>query len=290
VIEVGMGGRLDSTNILQKPLLSIVTNISLDHTQFLGDTLAKIAREKAGIAKPGVPMVIGEALPETRPVFEECAAAAGAPISFAQDLFQVERVSGDLFGQRFTVKNAHGQTLGDFACDLAGMYQAKNLATVLAAISRLSIMELAIPQTALERGLANAARNSGLRGRMSVLRTEPIVLADIGHNEAGVKEVLEHIKQLNFKQLHVVWGMVEDKDLTKALALLPRDAHYYYVKPDLPRGLSLDVLVPAANAAGLAGEGWPSVLAGLDAALAAADPQNDLIYVGGSTFVVAEVV
>jgi dihydrofolate synthase / folylpolyglutamate synthase len=290
VIEVGMGGRLDSTNILQKPLLSVVTNISLDHTQFLGDTLAKIAAEKAGIAKANVPLVIGEALPETRPVFEQCAAIVGAPIAFAQDDFEARRTAGDLFGQTFEVLEGGMPVLRDLQCDLAGRYQAKNVATVIAAVRQLEKSGFQLKTNALRDGIAHAARNSGLRGRMSVLRQNPTVIADIGHNEAGVKEVLEHIKQLEYRQLHIVWGMVEDKNLGKALAMLPRKAHYYYVKPDLPRGLSLDLLVPAANAAGLVGEGWPSVAAGYAAALAAADAENDLIYVGGSTFVVAEVI
>jgi dihydrofolate synthase / folylpolyglutamate synthase len=290
VIEVGMGGRLDSTNILEKPMLSVVTNISLDHTQFLGDTLAKIAAEKAGIAKAGTPMVIGEWLPETKMVFEAKAQALGIPLFFAQSIYQAMRTHADLYGQQFRVAiEGENTSYEDFSCDLPGLYQTRNIQTVLSAVERLQQAGLQIDTSSLKAGIAHAARNSGLRGRMSVLREQPTVIADIGHNEAGIREVLAHINQLTYRQLHIVWGMVEDKDLTKMLALLPRTAHYYYVKPDLPRGMALEMLVPAANAAGLAGEGWPSVQAGYAAALAVAAP-DDLIYVGGSTFVVAEVI
>lgn len=289
VIEVGMGGRLDSTNILKKPLLSVVTNISKDHMQFLGDTLAKIAGEKAGIAKKDVPLVVGEWLPETRPVFEAAAASAGTTVAFAQDHYRAERLSGDLKGQDFCVWRDGIARYPLLHCDLAGLYQSKNIATVIQAIESLRFNGWPVDEQSILQGISRAAQNSGLRGRMSVLQENPTVIADIGHNEAGIQEVLFQITQLKYRQLHIVWGMVEDKDIAKALAMLPRTAHYYFVKPDLPRGLSLDLLVPAANAAGLAGEGWPTVSAGYTAALANASV-HDLIYVGGSTFVVAEVI
>lgn len=289
VIEVGMGGRLDSTNILQDPRVSVVTNISKDHMQFLGDTLAKIAAEKAGIAKAGVPLVVGEWLPETRPVFEQVAAEIGAPIVFAQDHYRVERLSGGLHGQEFRVWKQGELVHAHLRCDLAGSYQRKNVATVLQVAAMLGQRGWPIDMPAIVVGIAKAAQNSGLRGRMSLLRENPTVIADIGHNEAGILEVLRHIAQMAYRHLHIVWGMVEDKDVAKALSILPTTASYYFVKPDLPRGLSLEALVPAAKAAGLAGEGWPSVAAGYAAALAQAH-ENDLIYVGGSTFVVAEVI
>lgn len=288
VIEVGMGGRLDSTNVIL-PDVAAVTSISLDHTQFLGDTLAAIAAEKAGILKPGIPLVIGEDHPETRPVFEAKAREMGGPIEFVGERYQAIRIGGDLHSQHFQIM-LDGKTLWeDIECDLAGHYQRWNVPTAICIADHLERLGWKISHSAMIEGIGKASLNSGLKGRMSVLRSNPTVVADIAHNEAGIREVLAQLETAVKNRLHIVWGMVADKDVSKALSLLPKDAHYYFVKPNLPRGLALDQLQAAAQGAGLIGKTWPSVAEGYAAALAAAAPQ-DLIYVGGSTFVVAEVI
>ncbi len=288
VIEVGMGGRLDSTNVIS-PDVAVVTSISLDHTQFLGDTLALIAAEKAGIMKKGIPLVIGEDHPETRPVFEAKASEMDGFVEFVAERYEAVRIGGDLHSQHFQIK-VDGQILWeDIECDLAGHYQRWNVPTAICVADHLERLGWSIPHSAMIEGIRKAGLNSGLKGRMSVLRTNPTVVADIAHNEAGIREVLAQLESAPKRDLHIVWGMVADKDVSKALSLLPKDARYYFVKPNLPRGLALDQLLPAAHAAGLRGEAWPSVAEGYAAALAAAS-KEDLIYVGGSTFVVAEVI
>jgi dihydrofolate synthase/folylpolyglutamate synthase len=288
VIEVGMGGRLDSTNVIF-PELAVVTSISLDHTQFLGDTLAAIAAEKAGILKHGIPLIIGEDHPETRPIFEEKAGEMGGPIEFVAERYQAIRIGGDLQTQHFQIV-VDGQILWeDIECDLAGHYQRWNVPTAICVADHLERLGWEISHSAMIEGIKRASFNSGLKGRMSVLRTNPTVVADIAHNEAGIREVLAQLESAPKDQLHIIWGMVADKDVAKALSLLPKDAHYYFVKPNLPRGLALDQLQAAAHQAGLTGKSWPSVAEGYQAALATASTE-DLIYVGGSTFVVAELI
>lgn len=288
VIEVGMGGRRDSTNVVS-PDVAAVTNISYDHTQFLGDTLAKIAAEKAGIMKPGIPLVVGEDHPETRPVFEARAREMGGTVEFVTDRYHAHRLRGDLRGQHFRLDCDGGVRWEEVACDLSGHYQRWNIPTAVCIADHLERSGWKIPNSSIVQGIARASFNSGLKGRMTILRETPTAVADIAHNEAGIREVLQQIDTVPFNRLHIVWGMVADKDIAKALSLLPKDAYYYFVKPDLPRGLPLEALLPAAHGAGLMGEGWDSVAAGYAAAQAAAHP-DDLIYVGGSTFVVAEVI
>lgn len=288
VIEVGMGGRRDSTNVIT-PELSVITNISWDHQKFLGDTLALIAGEKAGIIKQGVSVVIGEDHPETRPVFEQQAAELGAMIEFASDRYTAMRIGGDLKGQQFQLQcNGHVRW-EEVSCDLPGYYQRWNIPTAVCAADHLERMGWNISQSSILQGIANASLNSGLKGRMTLLRDSPRVIADIAHNEAGVREVLAQIAEIPKQKLRIVWGMVEDKDWKGILELLPKDAKYYFVKPDLPRGLHAGILAEGANAVGLRGVWWPSVVTGYWAALSDAQP-DDLIYVGGSTFVVAEVI
>lgn len=288
VIEVGMGGRRDSTNVIH-PELSIITNISWDHQKFLGDTLGMIAGEKAGIIKSRVPVVIGEDHPETRAVFENQAAELDAPIEFASDRYQALRIGGDLKRQQFQILCDGQSRWEELSCDLPGHYQRWNIPTVVCAADHLERMGWSISQAAILQGIARASRNSGLKGRMSLLHEKPRVIADIAHNEAGVREVLAQIAEIPKAKLRIVWGMVEDKDWRGILEMLPKDAKYYFVKPDLPRGLHAGVLSEGANAAGLTGVAWPSVVTGYWAALSEAGPE-DLVYVGGSTFVVAEVI
>jgi len=262
IVEVGMGGRLDSTNVIT-PELSVITNISLDHTQFLGNTLDKIAFEKAGIIKPNVPVVIGEALPETKPVFETIAKEKNALLYYA-DKADPEWLS-----------------------DLNGPYQPKNIATIQKCVFVLK--ELGYPISAkAKEAIQNVKPLTGLLGRWEVLQESPKIIADTGHNEAGIKLIVQQILNLKYSNLHIVWGMVGDKDSSSILRLLPTNAQYYFCKPDIPRGKEAETLQQESYTFNLVGETYPTVIAALEAAKKNAHA-DDLIFVGGSTFVVAEV-
>lgn len=288
VIEVGLGGRLDSTNIL-KPELSIITNIDFDHQQFLGDTLSQIAYEKAGIIKRFTPIVIGESYPQTAPVFSEKAEKEEAPLFWSEQMFSLERSSASWTSQTFVAQpKEEWEDATEYELGLAGNYQLANLRTVLAAIEVLREDGWDISEKAVHKGLKKVVQNSGLRGRMEQLQAAPTVICDTAHNEAGVKAVLEQIAAAEYTHLHLVWGMVNDKDHDKILALLPKEAQYYFVKPDVPRGLDALTLQMKAEAHGLKGTIYDTVSAGKEAALEVAEI-DDLIYIGGSTFVVAEV-
>jgi dihydrofolate synthase/folylpolyglutamate synthase len=288
VIEVGMGGRLDSTNVIL-PVAGAITNISMDHAQHLGDTRALIAGEKAGIFKPGRIFAIGEADAETRPVFERIAAEKSAQLVYAHDMYQVERLRGDWKGQDFKVRFRGKAFFEDLHCDLPGLYQAENLATALTLFDLLKIQGFRILPEHISEGMAQVKRNAGLMGRMTQLGENPLILTDVGHNEAGIAYVLKQLATVKFAHLHFVIGMVNDKEIGKILRMLPQDATYYFVKPDVPRGLDPEILATQARAAGLHGDVYTSVGAGLTAAKAAAAAE-DLIFAGGSTFVVAEVI
>jgi len=265
IVEVGMGGRLDSTNVIT-PELSVITNISLDHTQFLGDTIAKIAGEKAGIVKPKIPVLIGERQIETTGVFEEVAERNNAPLYFAEDLIWDREI---------------------YELDLPGFYQNRNLKTVLAAVEVLAAKYPLRP--CLKEALQNTRKLTGLRGRWEVLGENPKIICDTGHNEAGVKIVVDQLRQQSFDGLHIVWGMVGDKDAKAVLNLLPKEARYYWCKPAIPRGKGASELAEEAEQTGLMGRICESVEDALAAAKREANPE-DLIFVGGSTFVVAEVI
>jgi len=264
IIETGMGGRLDSTNIIT-PELSIITNIGLDHTAFLGDTLAEIAGEKAGIIKENVPVVIGEKQKETETVFRNVSEKSNSEIRFAEDFkFQT------------------------YYTDLKGDYQKKNLRTVLTSVKLLKEKNWKISEEALINGLNNVKLHTGLQGRWDVIRQKPKVICDTAHNAEGLKLVIKQLKKEKFKQLHVVLGVVNDKDLSKVLPLLPKDAHYYFAKPNVPRGLEATILKEEASKFHLDGELFNSVQeAFLAAEREALD--EDLIFIGGSNFTVAEV-
>lgn len=266
IVEVGMGGRLDSTNVVT-PELSIITNISLDHTQFLGNTLAKIAVEKGGIIKPNTPVVIGERHPETDPVFEELAVAKNAPLAFAEDLIPIRELD---------------------ELDLKGIYQKKNIRTVLAAVQQLEAKGHQL-EASLKEALQNVSKITGLRGRWETLSARPRIICDTGHNEAGVKLIVEQLAKETFDKLHIVWGMVGDKDITSVLKLLPKDATYYWCKPNIPRGKDALELQTEASAISLNGDVYDSANSALEACKKAASA-NHLIFVGGSTFVVADVI
>ncbi len=287
IIEVGLGGRLDSTNVIY-PELSVITNIGWDHMDLLGDTLDKIALEKAGIIKQWTPVVVGEALPETRPVFEAVAQNNHAPLIFAAEKRKVTSRQFSLDQQVLEISClSSAEKTETYTLDLIGVYQQENVLTALSAVDELLALGWKIPQHAIKKGLRSVRTLTGLRGRMDILGKRPTVIADTAHNEPGVKAVLEQLATFPAVKRHFVWGMVSDKDHAKVLALLPKEAIYYFVKPDIPRGLNEAIMQEKAQAFGLRGEAYPSVAEGKKSALLAAGP-DDLIYLGGSTFVVAE--
>lgn len=291
VIEVGLGGRLDSTNVIM-PLLSVITNISFDHVALLGDTLEKIAAEKAGIIKAHVPVVVGETTAETKKVFLEKAQEAGAAILFAGEVYKVANIRHVHKGTLHLLMDIEkqGQLLyRELESELPGLYQRKNMPAVIAALDILKRDHFTISEPAIRRGIAEVIRTTGLLGRWQVISEKPLVIADTGHNEAGIREVLEQIGMTPHKQLHFVLGMVNDKDISGVLQLLPKDAVYYFCKAKIPRAMEAKVLAAQAQIAGLKGKVYGSVAEALDAAKknAAAD---DLVFAGGSTFTVAEII
>ena len=288
VIEVGLGGRLDSTNVIT-PEISIITNISYDHTNLLGDTLPLIAGEKAGIIKPGIPVVIGQHQEEVDEVFIQKARAENSPIFFAGDEYAVEYGLNDLSGNQLVsiVKNG-AAVLNGLRLDLPGIYQRLNLPGVLKTIDLLKDKGWTLTDESLLRGLSDVRGLTGLQGRWQVLGANPRIVADTGHNEDGIRMVVEQIRQTPFRHLHFVFGTVSDKDPVKVLALLPREATYYFCKASLPRAMDPVLLREKALECGLYGEMYPSVKEAFQAAKTIAGP-DDFIFVGGSTFVVAEV-
>ena len=295
VIEVGLGGRFDSTNVIT-PLVSVITNISLDHTDMLGDTLQLIAFEKAGIIKPNVPVVIGEEQLETTPVFVEKANSGNAPIYFASqnvDIQAVKDVSPDFEYSTFNVvlKNSFSnfKKLDHLKVNLSGDYQEKNVATVIETINILNrFTDFKINENQLREGLAHIKPLTNFIGRWQVIGQNPTILCDSGPNEGGLTYVTYQLKQLTFNHLHIVIGFVRDKDLSKVLKLLPQNATYYFAKADIPRGLDAQILRGMAVEHGLVGKAYSSVRKALTSAKRRAK-EDDLIYVGGSIFVVAEV-
>ena len=272
VIEVGMGGRLDSTNIIT-PLLSVITNISKDHTQFLGDTLAKIAGEKAGIIKPGVPVVIGEACAETEPVFRARAAEVGAPIREAYR--EIDESANDTLH-----------------CSLQGDYQRKNVNTARVAIDALRRADVAISDEAISRGFSDVERITGFAGRWMRLSDSPLTIADTGHNEAGLSYNLAQLRRLMDERgadatLRFVIGFVNDKDVDHILPMFPREARYYVTQAQIPRAMPYAELAERCLARGLDATAHSDVAAALAAARRDAGP-DDIIYIGGSTFIVAD--
>ena len=292
VVEVGLGGRLDSTNIIT-PLVSLVTNISYDHQAMLGDTLPEIAGEKAGIIKPGRPVVVSQTQPEVKAVFEKKAQQEGSPLLFADTRYAVQPAASEApaagLGVQLVDVLRDGQPhLQNVELGLFGDYQRLNLPGVLATLDELRAQGFDISEAALRQGLREVTRLTGLRGRWSILGEQPLVVADTGHNEAGLRLVLAQLARLSYRQLHMVIGTVNDKDVTKVLALLPRTATYYFCQADIPRALPAAELAALAQAAGLAGQVYGPVPAAVAAARAAAGP-DDVVFIGGSTFVVAEV-
>ncbi len=305
IIEVGLGGRLDSTNIIQ-PNLSIITNISFDHVGFLGNSLDKIAVEKAGIIKHKTAVVIGEAVPETSPVFEAKAKEMEAPIIFAENQYQItpSEIKCNLAGKmlvdvKATEENRH-KLSDSFTVGLSGDYQLKNIATVLTAARELNklIKENNFPPAPLSpdaflneeiirSGLENVVELTGLQGRWQTLRQDPTIVTDTGHNEAGIRYVAEQLKHQKYDKLHIVIGMVNDKDINAVLALLPKNAIYYFTQAHIERALPAEELQRQAQGFALIGNAYPEISDAIKAALSNAK-EKDFIFIGGSNFIVGE--
>lgn len=287
VVEVGMGGRFDSTNVIT-PELSVITNIGLDHTQFLGDTLDKIAFEKAGIIKPKVPVVIGETQPETTPVFNNIADQRQAPISYADKGYKVNLLQRDLRGMLVSIEVLGQKRFAELRTDLFGPYQLKNMATALAALDQLKAQGWSIIDNDIIEAFSNIRSLTAFIGRGQVVSEKPLTILDSGHNADGVRELLALIASVEFDHLHFVIGTVSDKDVSSMLAQLPIDATYYFCKPDIPRGGDARVLKEKAATYSLKGSSYNSVNEAYKAAQQKAS-DKDLVIVGGSIFVVAEV-
>lgn len=289
IIETGLGGRLDSTNVIT-PLLSVITNIGWDHTDLLGNTLPLIAAEKAGIIKPNIPAIIGERQDEVVDVFIKKADDVGAPIRFAADEWEVT-VKGGISNQQISIVASNTLRAYSYSLllDLVGSYQLKNIKTVLSAVDELRRQGWVITDEHVKTALRQVKTLTGLHGRWEVLNQSPLTICDTGHNPDGIEEVLKNIAATPHNQLHFVIGMVSDKDSSKVLALLPKNAIYYFCRPDIPRGLDAGILQEKARNFNLQGDSYPSVKEALAAAQKKAGPA-DLVFVGGSTFVVAEII
>ncbi|MBU1010132.1 MAG: bifunctional folylpolyglutamate synthase/dihydrofolate synthase [Bacteroidetes bacterium] len=288
IVETGMGGRLDSTNLLL-PEISVITNIGMDHTQFLGDTITAIAREKAGIIKQGVPVVIGETQAEARAVFEAVAAEKAAPLIFADQIFDANSLNkSDLSMQYLDIWKNSQLYIEELSLPLLGQYQRKNVLTAVCVLDKLAA-SWKISHNDIRDGLTEVVRLTGLMGRWQLIGRNPLCIADTGHNVDGIREVVQQLAASRFKNLHMVIGMVNDKNIDAMLQLLPGHAVYYFCKADIPRGLDAGILAEKAFQSGLRGEVYHSVWTALQSARNNAG-FDDLIFVGGSTFVVAEVV
>lgn len=288
VVEVGLGGRLDSTNIIT-PEVSIITNIGMDHTALLGDSLERISFEKAGIIKDGIPVVVGTTQPETMNVFKEVAALKLAPLFFADQEYFVDYAMSDLEGNQLLSVRRNGQALfPQLKIDLKGMYQQKNLPAVLKTVELLREMHWDISDEHLLDGLANAKRMTGLQGRWQIIGYNPLMVCDTVHNAEGMAEVVKQIMQTPFERLHFVIGVVSDKDTGKILSLLPDAAEYYFTRADIPRAMDEKELARLAGQFNLKGSVYSSVEKAFNAARSRAGA-NDMVFVGGSNFVVAEI-
>ena len=288
VIEVGLGGRLDSTNMIT-PEVSVITNISFDHMALLGNTLPKIAAEKAGIIKNAVPVVIGETNLETSSVFKQFAELVQTEIAYADQEYEADYSMLTLDGkQSMNIRKVNQLIFANLQLDLLGIYQRHNVPTVLKTIDFLNQKGWNLTEDFVRRGLGNVVGNTGLLGRWQIIGHNPLTICDTGHNQAGIQLVIEQINQTAWRQLHMVIGMVNDKDQTKVLALLPTNATYYFTKASIPRATEPEMLLSLAEPFGLKGQCYPSVRQALSVALAAAG-KEDLVFVGGSTFIVAEI-
>ena len=286
IVEVGLGGRLDSTNVIL-PLVSVITNISFDHMQMLGNTLPLIASEKAGIIKPNIPVVIGEIHNETIPVFEQKTIDNNAALYPAPENVQVELLEYNFNSMELNVSYLNQLTYPNLILDLTGEYQLQNVGTAIQTIEVMRLQGIEIPDEAIYEGLRNVQSHTGFAGRWQVLQENPLLVADCAHNTGGLSILFKQVKEQSFQQLHIVTGAVNDKDLDAGLNLFPAHAIYYFCKPDIPRGLDAVQLQELALSKGLKGSSFPSVFAALQQALQNAG-KNDMILICGSIFVVAE--
>jgi dihydrofolate synthase/folylpolyglutamate synthase len=283
VIEVGLGGRLDSTNII-KPELSIITNISFDHVEFLGDTIEKIAAEKAGIIKKNTPVVIGETTTESYTVFRDIASLNNSDIYFAENEINIKPIETANLKMKVSVNE-----LTNYMVGLTGTYQLKNIATVLKSVEILQKLGFIISENNIAIGLEHVVDLTGFMGRWQCFGTEPPLFVDTAHNFAGISELVNHINTLKFNNLHLVFGMVNDKDISKILQILPTNAIYYFSNANIARALPSNELKEIANAVGLKGEAYKTVESAIDAAKKATKI-NDFMLVFGSNFVVGEAI
>ena len=289
VIETGMGGRLDSTNIIN-PLVSVITNIGMDHTEFLGDSLSLIAKEKAGIIKPGIAVVIGELQEEIKEVFNESAKEQASELTFASEIYKCDYAMLTQQGLQSFYISREGKTVYEkLETDLLGFYQKKNVITVLQALEVVNDSGLRISTANIYSGLKHAGKNTGLLGRWQIIGNNPKIVCDTAHNSEGIKMVLSQISSTPYKMLHMVIGFVNDKNISKILGSFPGDATYYFTRASIPRALDHKKLKSMAIDAGLEGKSYETVKEAVNAAKKQAGA-DDLIFIGGSTFVVADII
>lgn len=288
VVEVGLGGRLDSTNIIS-PEISVITNIGLDHTDLLGDTIDKIAYEKAGIIKPHTPVVISQTQPEISDVFKNVAQEKNSTIIFADDIYGgIERITNQTLFKEYDIKEKAKPFLESLRLDLVGDYQLHNLIGVLATIRILSKQgRFKVGEESVRNGLRSITKNTGIMGRWQTIGQSPLIICDTGHNTDGVRQLVNQIRNTPHKHLHMIIGMVGDKNVEGILKMLPKEATYYFTRASIPRALDAEVLAAKARSYGLNGETHKSVQRAMDEAKKNAG-SNDLIFIGGSTFVVAD--
>lgn len=287
VIETGLGGRLDSTNVIT-PEISVITNIGFDHMNILGNSLESIAMEKAGIIKANIPVIIGESLSETLPIFKRIAAEKNAPLSVAYNKRQVMDWTWEKNELVVEVAEEHQADHEKYHLDLTGVYQKKNLLTVLEAVSQLHHLGWNIEQKHIYEGLKQTKKLTGLHGRWEILQHDPMVVLDVAHNEDGIRQLIQQLEIILHRQLHIIIGMVKDKDADKVLSLLPKNAVYYFTRSSIPRALPEKDLMEKAAAHRLKGKSFEDVNLALSSAIEHAH-KDDLILVCGSVFVVGEV-
>lgn len=287
IIETGLGGRLDSTNIIT-PEISVITNIGWDHMNLLGNTLEQIAFEKAGIIKKEIPVVIGEYLKETKPVFEEKAATENAPILFAQEQRFVSNRRDEHHQLNIEITQHHNFERENYTLDLTGIYQTKNILTVLEAAHQLHLKGWRTDTETIKKALPHVKKLTGLHGRWEMIHQYPSVILDVAHNEDGIKQIIEQLELTNYHHLHIIIGMVKDKEIDKVLQLLPHQANYYFSQSHIPRALDAKSLQKKAAQFGLKGLCFDEVNAALHYVKSIAH-KNDLILICGSVFLVGEV-
>lgn len=287
IIETGLGGRLDSTNIIS-PILSVITNIGFDHVQILGNTLEKIAYEKAGIIKQNTPVVIGECVSETKKVFDEKATQNNAPIIYAEQQKMLIDYSYQHTILKIIVEDLSSKNKNMYSMDLTGLYQTKNLLTILCSIEQLQKIGWNITEQHLQYALKNIKNLTNFKGRWQLIQTNPTVIADVAHNEDGIKQILEQLQKISFNQLHIITGMVKDKDINKVLSMLPQTCKYYFTQSHIPRALPSEELYNLAITKNLNGNKFDDVNTAIKSAINNAT-KNDLILIIGSVFLVGEI-